>query len=834
MTFENINDTSYYTDDIEDDCYIESGEVAGRWYGFISREFRLFNVEINHNIYDRICQGYSPKGKKLVRNSGQLNRKIGWDCTFSAPKSFSLLTFCADENLRKSLLDAHESSVKCAIDFIERHAAYTRRGAAGHKLEKVGGVLAACFLHSSSRELDPQVHTHVLIFNMAPRHDRTWGSLDPMPILYWQKVCGAIYRVELAYRLSQLGFKIEKDENSFHIAGVDQNVCEEFSKRSIKIRSWLDEKGIQSSASSDGSFIKSIKPSKSKSHLQFLMRDWKKALFENGMDESFVEKISSGNRILKEVFINIDVALLDITKEKSVFTVQDIFEKLAVTGIGLGHTANSIERVFKRSMEHPSLVELCQRSNYVKLYSTEDVLQQENLMVAYAKRLSEKKVYSFSNAEISNAIDTATINIGSNFQFDDEQLEAIHSILSCSSIAILQGSAGAGKTTLLLAIKHAYEIKGLRLKGTCIARKASENLASETGISSKTLTSLLSAINSKKKALSDVDVLIIDEAGQVSCPDLLRIFKAAYDSDCNVILVGEDKQLDSIERGGALRYLSLPEVVGANRVEIIKRQKTKWARDIVECLRDGKIESGLSDLIKYKCLHWNKDKQSSIQMLLNDYFKCLKSGPASQNLVLAHNWNDVQMLSESIRERLSRAGMIGREDYLIACSVAGKRFDYMFSTGDRVRFTKNEYIKMNVSNGTLGTVTHIEETKNSFYFEINLDNGRTVKFKSSDYCDELGVNLVLAYASTIYSAQGLTVNGNTYTLFSKGMDRANTYVALSRHKNESHIYVSESVLKNSAYDGEKNIETLTRLVSRNHYASLAIEYYSHSKSVSQN
>lgn len=245
MTFENINDTSYYTDNIEDDCYTGSGEVTGRWYGFVANKFRLCNVEVNHKIYDRICQGYSPKEKKLVRNAGQPIRKIGWDCTFSAPKSFSLITVCADTTLRKSLLDAHESSVKCAIDFIERHAAYTRRGAAGHKLEKVEGVLAACFLHSSSRDLDPQIHTHVLIFNMAPRRDGTWGSLDPMPILYWQKVCGAIYRAELAYRLSQLGFKIEKDEHSFHIAGVDKNVCEEFSSRSKKIRSWLDEKALK-------------------------------------------------------------------------------------------------------------------------------------------------------------------------------------------------------------------------------------------------------------------------------------------------------------------------------------------------------------------------------------------------------------------------------------------------------------------------------------------------------------------------------------------------------------------------------------------------------------
>ncbi|MFA0016238.1 hypothetical protein AB4391_23240 [Vibrio lentus] len=113
-----------------------------------------------------------------------------------------------------------------------------------------------------------------------------------------------------------------------------------------------------------------------------------------------------------------------------------------------------------------------------------------------------------------------------------------------------------------------------------------------------------------------------------------------------------------------------------------------------------------------------------------------------------------------------------------------------------------------------------------------LDNEQIISFLASDYSDEIGVNLCHAYALTVFSSQGTTVDGNTFTLYSGRMAQREAYVALSRHKDESHVYVNEAEINERVRSYEDGIElsdklrqsALAELMKQDRHVSLAIEH----------
>lgn len=447
-----------------------------------------------------------------------------------------------------------------------------------------------------------------------------------------------------------------------------------------------------------------------------------------------------------------------------------------------------------------------------------------------AKFLAENHSKALTSSVIKSAIKGAETQLG--FDFDEEQKAAIDYTLESGDFCITQGSAGAGKTTLMLAAKIAYEKQGLQIVGASIAKNAADNLFKETGIPSRTIASYINLIEKGQHPLRNMDVLVVEEAGLVPSTDLQALLYEARTSNCKLVLTGEDRQLDAINKGGALRYLSRPEILGTQRIETIRRQNHNWAKQVVADLRDGRSGSALNTLREKSCLHWAENKETAQQALIKDWHYYQKAYPDKQSLVLAQQWKDVKVLSEAIRNIHIDEGRVGTENIPQKCSVADKPFNYEFSVGDRVKFCRNDYRTLQVSNGTLGTIKDIQQLENDVQFTIEVDDKRLISFRASEYSDELGAHLCHAYALTIFSSQGTTIDGNTFTLYNGSMDRANTYVALSRHKDESHLYINNAEIDERCRSKDISIEPtqdmretqLAELIRGDHYNSLAIEH----------
>lgn len=223
---------AYYSHLGADNYYTREGEPPGGWAGRGADQLSLEGPVTRHE-FEAALKGIDPKtGVQLVARGGRENtHSAGWDMTFSAPKSVSVLWALSSERERQTIEAAQKQAVLKATKYLEQNAAWARRGKGGRVRERTAGLLTAQFDHHTSRDLDPQLHTHVFVFNLAPRQDGSWGAIISKELYLAQKQAGLEYRSELAKGLEREGFALERTAGNFRVATIPRDLEQAFSKR---------------------------------------------------------------------------------------------------------------------------------------------------------------------------------------------------------------------------------------------------------------------------------------------------------------------------------------------------------------------------------------------------------------------------------------------------------------------------------------------------------------------------------------------------------------------------------------------------------------------------
>jgi conjugative relaxase-like TrwC/TraI family protein len=237
----------YYAHLGQDDYYLRDGEPPGRWAGEGAARLSL-GGPVTKSEFEAALKGIDPKtGERLAALGGRSqDHAAGWDMTFSAPKSASVLWALSEARDRPAIETAHRTGVATATRYLEQTAAWARRGKGGAIREPTAGLLMASFDHHTSRELDPQLHSHVFMFNLAPRKDGTWGAIVSHELYKAQKRAGAEYRSALARELERAGYAVERSADSFRVAAIPRHVERTFSKRRQAIEAAAVEHGYRS------------------------------------------------------------------------------------------------------------------------------------------------------------------------------------------------------------------------------------------------------------------------------------------------------------------------------------------------------------------------------------------------------------------------------------------------------------------------------------------------------------------------------------------------------------------------------------------------------------
>jgi conjugative relaxase-like TrwC/TraI family protein len=225
-------------------------EAPGRWMGAGAPPMSLSGV-VGPAPFAAVLAGEHPGTGEVLGTARARVRVAGFDLTFSAPKSVSVLHALGDPEVVEAVAAGHDEAVRAAMSYVERRALAVRRRdpAAGVAVPAVvDGVAAAGFVHRMSRALDPHLHTHVVVANVGRGPEGAWSALDGRGVYAHASATDALYHVHLRYELSRrLGVSWDPpDRGRADIAGIGPHVRREFSRRAAAIADHLAERELGS------------------------------------------------------------------------------------------------------------------------------------------------------------------------------------------------------------------------------------------------------------------------------------------------------------------------------------------------------------------------------------------------------------------------------------------------------------------------------------------------------------------------------------------------------------------------------------------------------------
>lgn len=783
-----LKQTEYYKD--KDGQQVS----ASRWLGKGAGALQLSGA-VNHDAMDLLAQGYDSGGQALCKNAGAEHR-VGYDCTFSAVKSVSVLFAAASAQERELILAAHRTAVAEAVGYLESHAT-TRRGAGGVVQIKVDGLVASGFTHFASRDLDPQLHEHVLIYNIAQGEDGKWGSWNTDLLCEHQRAAGALYRAGLARNLRDIGYGVEKQVERdadnretgqiyFGVAGVDESIQHAFSQRREAIEAYMQQHNVSAQQA-----CLATRKNKNEPSFDELTQLWGNTLDIMRQQDAtlFTDAQSLKGKASQVEGLSDLETLKKLHRMESTFTCAQLVERIALENVGR-LSIREIEREALLFLERAPVIKLRNNDKGQEQYVAQYLLDMERSIVERGNARKDDQSVRVRRELIDAAL--TEFELEKNATLTSEQRRAVEWVCAgTGGTCCVTGFAGTGKTFSALAFKKAFEADGRRLIGVAIAWDAAKKLEAETGITSYSAAAILEQLKTGKLKLNDRDVVVLDEAGMAGTSTIAGLQVACDKARAKLVLQGDVLQLQPVEAGGAFRLAI--ESVGDARLTEIRRQHNdadrKTARMFYGLDNNGQPIDGQAILDR---LHEQGQiveadyRPDAIQKLVADYFA--STAPIREKLVLAGTRAEVKMLNQAIRAEHKSRGSLGFGQAL-QVKAGGEIKIIELASGDRIRFAEKSK-ELGVFNGTQGVVENIRlNSDGSVNMAVRLESdipsqeGRIVRFNSRDFA-----SLDHSYAMTVHKSQGQG-RDSVFVLANAGMtDLHFALVAFTRTKNSFRLY----------------------------------------------
>ena len=433
----------------------------------------------------------------------------------------------------------------------------------------------------------------------------------------------------------------------------------------------------------------------------------------------------NGERIIADP----SVALVAITHQQSTFTQRDMAKFAHRHSDGI----DQFNEVMGAMRGAPDLVQLGKDGRGEDRFTTRQMVEAEQRLHRAADLMAEKERHEVRDAHRDAALARAAAR---GLVLSGEQADALAHVTDGRDLGVVVGYAGTGKSAMLGVAREAWEAAGYEVRGVALSGIAAENLESGSSITSRTIASLEHGWQQGRDLLTARDVLVIDEAGMVGTRQLERVLSRAAEAGAKVVLVGDIKQLQSIEAGAAFR--SIHERHGGAEIGEVRRQNENWQRDATRDLASGRTGNALEAYRSHGMVHQAQTREQARGDLIDRWDRDRQASPDRSRIILTHTNDEVRALNEVGRERMRAAGDLG-DDVRLTVERGARRF----ASGDRVMFLQNER-ELGVKNGTLGTIEQVSAQS----MTVQTDDGRSVSFDLKDYN-----RIDHGYAATIHKAQ---------------------------------------------------------------------------------
>jgi conjugative relaxase-like TrwC/TraI family protein len=822
----------YYTDHLPS-YYFDGAEPPGRWWGRAAGELGL-QGEITPEAFHALLDGQHPaSGADLGRKMGESSVR-GFDATFSAPKSVSVLFGIGDEATRAQVVEAHEAAVNAVLGWVQDQA-HTRLRVHGHVMcVDTKGIVVGVFRQHTSRRLDPQLHTHAVIANRVLAPDGRWLALDARTIKLDQRTLSALYHAGLRAELTgRLGVRWAEPEHGIaEIADIPEEVLAEFSQRTSDIDQRLEVKlgRFRRNLGRDPTpeerwrlereAVIDSRPAKPHGiNHGDLHAEWQDRVRELGLDPVRVVRSAIGRQ---RTFARVDPTLMSaqalgaLQLSQSSWRTAEVLRELAASfpttvPVVAKELTGWLGALAERTVEEQCVdlrppiapgMPLRRDSRPVteaaveRRLTSQAILEQEQRLTTWAER-------RLAQPASLGSVDGHGLDLG--------QVKVAATVAGHRDLELVEGPAGAGKTTALAAAVSSLQNQGRSAFGVAPTAVAAQVLASETGMHADTLDKLLIEYSLTERPpvpeyeLARGATVIVDEAGTASTPTLARLAELADQEDWRVVLVGDPRQFSAVGRGGMFAHLIQRH--GATELEQVHRFTQEWERHASLQLRSGDPDA----LIQYERhgrIH--SGTVSEMEGAIVDAWRAARG--RGETVALMANSN--QAIA-----RLNRLAQMTRfVDGEISFQKKGalRLGDQVVCVGDEVVTRCNDRARRTdqgvmVKNRDRWTVQAIHPDRS-----ITLTGPSGTIRLPADYTTK---HLTLGYAQTSHASQGRTVDTGLL-LVDAPTDLAGIYTPMTRGRDGNHAYV---VIE----DNETAIDVLAQAASRDWIDQPAVARQAH-------
>lgn len=397
--------SNYYE---QSDNYYFLGDATTQWFGKGAEKLGLHG-NVNRDDFINVLEGKLTNGQSLEYIvDGKNKHRPGYDLTFSAPKSVSVLALVMQD---KDVLNAHINAVNKTLTEIEKMASsrIMEDGISG--IEETGNITSALFLHDTNRNLEPHLHTHAIMANITETESGKWktlsidrsNELNAFIETIWKNpiALGSLYRQYLKPELKSLGYSfVEAGKNGqWEIEGVP---TDEFSSRRKEI---IDAVGEDATAKQKSVATKDTRKKKDFSNIEEVREEWKKKLANTGFKHDSIKKISSIKNeelhdisdvkdTVKKVILNLESNSAKFTHDK---IMTNIINSISADKI---NEIKDIRKLIKEEVENGILVPLSKDGG---LYTTIKHLKNETEIIRSVNQLNENtnNIINKSGSKIS-------------------------------------------------------------------------------------------------------------------------------------------------------------------------------------------------------------------------------------------------------------------------------------------------------------------------------------------------------------------------------------------------------------------------------------------------
>ena len=664
------------------DYYSEGQEIVGAWGGKGAERLGISGT-VDKDAFERLCDNLHPGTGEPLTVRTRSERTVGYDFTFSVPKSVSLLYALSGD---QGIMDAFRGAVDETMREIE--AEMKTRVRRGHQdtNRTTGNLTWAEFIHTTSRPVDglpdPQLHAHVFVFNNTwDAVEQRWKAGQFREIKRDAPYFQAAFRVRLSNRLQDLGFGAVRKRDDFELAGIAPDVLKRFSRRTAVIERMAEEKGIKNPDRKAELGAETREKKSQEVGWNALRKEWDSRLSrdERAMLATVHQRDKRYERSINGQRAAVDHAIDHSFVREAVMPERKVLTEALKRGLGTLTVENTARELKQRPLIRSEV-------DGRAMATTKNMLSSEKKLVEFA-RDGRGRCRPLGDPK----------RPCSRPWFNEGQKAAVAHVLgSRDRVMAIRGVAGTGKTTLEQEIGEAIKEAGRPVVALAQGSSASRDvLRNEAGFENADTVARFLKDQKMQQSARD-GVILVDEASQLGTHDMLDVFRIAEEQNARVLLVGDRRQHRSVIAGEPLKLLEKRAGLPVVEVTDIMRQQGDYKK-VAKLLSEGEAELAFELLDKLGWIREAPDDERN-QQIASAYISAVAEKKRNHEhksaLVVAPTHAEGAAITSAIRARLKEQGALKGErivtSWVSAKLTEAQRTDPTeYNAGDMVQFQQN-------------------------------------------------------------------------------------------------------------------------------------------------